>query len=222
MSRRECAPRVPLRRRPAARVRSWIARPPSVVPRAEITENLEELGRAAYLLRVRRFASKNCSGSWRICVLAALLWPSPVWGRATTSAPTQLSDWDKAVEGRPTVVLDRLIFPQGVVGAKNFERHLERVLKREAHRADWGAGQDNRIEYRFEVTELQFSVEGRVLRVHCEAMGRLPRGQKAKSELSFGGFVGERTELTKQVLEIVARGVITRLAQLERRRRGLR
>lgn len=157
-----------------------------------------------------------------LCVLSTFFPPQESWAAQGGGAATALSEWEKPALGHPTVVLDRLTFPQDVAGAEHFEHHLERVLKREASRADWGAGRENRIEYRFEVTELQFSVEGRVLRIHCEAMGRLPRGQQARSELSFGGAATERTELIEQVLEIVARGVITRLAELERRRRGLR
>jgi hypothetical protein len=119
-------------------------------------------------------------------------------------------------------VLDRLDFPQDVSGAPGFQQHLKRVLRREAYRADWGAGRENRIEYRFVVTELSYTLHEKTLRIRCSAIGRLPGGQTAKSELTFGGGVGERTALTKRVLEIVARGVITRLAELERKRRGLR
>jgi hypothetical protein len=133
---------------------------------------------------------------------------------------TQLEE-DSPPNGRPEIHLDSLTFPQDVVGAKGFEAHLRKVLKREASRADWGAGSNNRIEYRFNITELRFTVSGSTMRVHCSATGKLPRGKHAKSDLSFGGHLSERTELTKRVLEIVARGVITRLAQLERIRRGL-
>lgn len=129
---------------------------------------------------------------------------------------------EKPADGRPMVVLDRLVFPQDVVGADGFEKHLKRALKREAYRVDWGAGRENRIEYRFTVTELVYKLSDGALRIECSAVGRLPGGQTAKSELTFGGSLSERNALTKQVLEIVARGVITRLAELERKRRGLR
>lgn len=129
---------------------------------------------------------------------------------------------EKPSDGTPMVVLDRLVFPRDVLGASDFEAHLKRALRREASRADWGAGRENRIEYRFSVTELKYTLIDGALRAHCAAVGRLPGGQTAKSELSFSGHPSERTALTKRVLEIVARGVITRLAELERRRRGLR
>jgi len=95
------------------------------------------------------------------------------------------------------------------------------VLRKEVRRVEWGAGRDNRIEYRFSVTKLELTVNGDVLEVSCTAVGALPGGRTAKSQLSFGGAANERQRVVKQVLEIVARGVITRLAQLERRRRGL-
>ena len=136
-------------------------------------------------------------------------------------AASALSD-EKPTDGHPTVVLNLLKFPKTVVGAKGFESHLKRSLKREAYRADWGAGRENRIEYRFEITELKYTLSDGALRTHCTAVGRLPGGQTAKSQLTFGGRVSERTALTNRVLEIVARGVITRLAELERRRRGLK
>ena len=53
--------------------------------------------------------------------------------------------------------LDRLEFPKDLLGAAGFEKHLRRVLKREAYRADWGAGSSNRIEYRLVVEELRYT-----------------------------------------------------------------
>lgn len=148
------------------------------------------------------------------CVTAAahatLPQPGPV-ELATTKTP----------EGRPDVRLDRLDFPHDVAGSHALKLHLERVLRKEVRRVEWGAGRDNRIEYRFSVTKLELSVRGDVLEVSCTAVGALPGGRTAKSQLTFGGPARERQQVIKQVLEIVARGVITRLAQLERRRRGL-
>lgn len=136
-------------------------------------------------------------------------------------SPVELS-LEKTTEGKPDVHLDRLTFPKDVQNAKDFEKHLKRALKREVYRADWGAGRENRIEYRFEVTKLSFALEEGALRIKCAALGRLPGGRTAKSQLTFGGDPGQRMKLTKKVLGIVARGVVTRLAELERRRRGLR
>jgi hypothetical protein len=124
-----------------------------------------------------------------------------------------------APRGRPSVSLDRLTLPEDVENARVLERHLKHVLRREARRADWGAGSRAKIEYRFTVEELAVSVEAGVLRVRCTALGRLPKGKSARSRLEYGGSPGRRLEEIKKVLEIVARGVMTRLAELERRRR---
>lgn len=123
-------------------------------------------------------------------------------------------------KGRPKVKLDRLDFPHDVVGRRYFEKRLRFMLKKEARRADWGAGRESTIEYRFAVTELSFDKSGEVLRVTCAAVGKLPGGKTAKSRLSFGGDPNKRNALVENVLGIVARGVITRLAELERIRRG--
>ncbi len=149
-------------------------------------------------------------------------WAAHVSPGAASSTALSNASLEKSTEGKPAVYLDKLVFPKDIVGAKSFEAHLRKVLKREAYRADWGAGKDNRIEYRFYIEKLKYTVDGRALRIRCEAIGRLPGGRTAKSELSFGGDIGSRKKLTRQVLEIVGRGVITRLAELERRRRGLK
>lgn len=120
--------------------------------------------------------------------------------------------------GRPTVVLDRLDLPEGL--GRAYGNQLRKVLTREVRRVEWGAGRNNRIEYRFALTELDVSVVDDVLRVRASAVGRLPGGRKAKSRLTFGGDPSRRAALVSRVLEIVARGVITRLAELERVRRG--
>jgi hypothetical protein len=117
------------------------------------------------------------------------------------------------------VTLDSLVLPEGVERTSELQRHLKHVLRREARRADWGAGSSAKIEYRFIVEELSVKLDGSVLRVRCTALGRLPKGKSARSRLEYGGSPARRTEEIKKVLEIVARGVITRLAELERYRR---
>ncbi|MCC6217219.1 MAG: hypothetical protein IT376_20340 [Polyangiaceae bacterium] len=126
-----------------------------------------------------------------------------------------------APRGRPTIQLDRLDFPTDHPRWPAYKQHLRRSLAREAKRAVWGAGRGSTIQYRFEVSELSVvAVADDVLRVTCAATGRLPRGRSASSRLSFGGDPRRRDETVRRVLEIVARGVITRLAEIERVRRG--
>jgi hypothetical protein len=121
-------------------------------------------------------------------------------------------------EGRPKIVLDYLELPAGTPSV--FRKQLKTILYRETRRVRWGAGTGSTITYRFYVTQLDFRVEADVLRVTCHAVGKLPKGKTAKSTLSFSGPVNERNAVVQRVLEIVARGVVTRLAEMERIRRG--
>lgn len=128
---------------------------------------------------------------------------------------------ERSATGRPRVDLDRLTLPDTTPNRAALEKHLRKTLHREAKRLDWGGGRENRIEYRFSVTTLEVRRDGDVLRVHCTAVGELPGGRKARSELDFGGSPAERDRLVKNVLDMVARGVVGRLAEMERARRGL-
>ena len=162
---------------------------------------------------------------WQSCAvlfaLLAALSPTPALAswipRPALGAPAPPR---ARIRGRPKVVLDQLEFPSDVAQAPQYKSHLRATLAKVTRRADWGAGAKNRIEYRFFVTELSFIEEEGVLRVKCTAIGKLPKGKSAKSRLSFSGEPNKRSELVKRVLDIVARGVITRLAELERVRRG--
>jgi hypothetical protein len=119
----------------------------------------------------------------------------------------------------PRVKLDRLSLPPELIGAKAFEKHLRATLHREVRHADWGAGASSQISYRFVVERLDLRQDNGVLHVTCTARGRLPKGKSAKSHIVFGGDPRERTKVVQHVLDIVARGVVTRLAELERARR---
>jgi len=124
-----------------------------------------------------------------------------------------------AGHGGPKVTLDRLDLGK-VPLARSDEVFLRKTLAEEAKRADWGAGAAARIEYRFRLDELSVTEEPRVVRITCSASGFLPKGRRAKSHITFGGAPNERQALVHHVLEIVARGVVTRLSELERRRRA--
>jgi hypothetical protein len=146
----------------------------------------------------------------RVCLATLLL------GGAVLCAPrTLLAEPD----GQPRVLLDHLEFPPEL-GASKYRKHLERTLAREVRQADWGASKDSTIEYRFAITGLALSGAEGVLTVTCTAVGRLPGGRSANSRLSFSGAPKERDTLVKKVLTIVARGVVARLAEIERVRRG--
>lgn len=138
---------------------------------------------------------------------------------APAAAQTELAATELTTSSGPTVILDKLDFP-AILGASKYEKHLRKELRRAAAEADWGAGPDSTIEYRFAVKSLTVEQKGDVLTVKCTAVGSLPRGRQAQSKLSFGGSPREHSDLVRRVLTIVGRGVITRLAEIERVRRG--
>jgi len=123
--------------------------------------------------------------------------------------------------GRPHIRFDRVEIPGGLANREEYLAHLKKALKREAHRADWGASAKNTISLRFEVDRLELVPSASVLQVRCSAIGELPHRRTARSQLSYGGERAQERRLVKQVLEIVARGVVSRLSALERSRRGL-
>jgi len=134
-------------------------------------------------------------------------------------AQAEAEDGSYAASAGPRVKLDRLSLPRDLLDAKSFEAHLRSTLRREVRRADWGAGAKSKISYRFAIERLDLHEDNGVLHVTCTARGRLPKGKSAKSHIVFGGDPHERTKVVQHVLDIVARGVVTRLAELERARR---
>jgi hypothetical protein len=150
-----------------------------------------------------------------LCLLAAgaLVCGAPRVGHA------EVEDSASTTGRGPHVKLDRLSLPSDLIGAKGFETHLRSTLRREVRRADWGAGAKSKISYRFVIEQLDLREADGVLHVTCTARGRLPKGKSAKSHIVFGGDPRERTKVVQHVLDIVARGVVTRLAELERARR---
>lgn len=129
---------------------------------------------------------------------------------------------DDGPAGRPHVVLDKLVVPLNVPEQQRISKVLTKVLKQEAHKVEWGAGNGSRITYRFYLEQLDLSVERGVLKVRCTAFGRLPKGKTARSKLEYGGDPREARKVIDHVLTIVARGVLARLADLERDRRSRR
>ncbi|HKO48981.1 MAG TPA: hypothetical protein VJV79_14720 [Polyangiaceae bacterium] len=149
-----------------------------------------------------------------LCLLAAGV---PALASPVARAEAEASE--RSAGPGPRVKLDRLSLPPELIGAKAFETHLRSTLRREVRHADWGAGPTSKISYRFVVEKLDLREENGVLHVTCTARGRLPKGKSAKSHIVFGGDPRERTKVVRHVLDIVARGVVTRLAELERARR---
>lgn len=127
----------------------------------------------------------------------------------------------QAAADRPGFHVDRVTLPAGLPREAEVRKHLERAIKLAARKADFGLGPRGRVEARFVLTELSYHREGSVLSVHGRLSGRLPSGRHAESAIHFGGKPADEARLTRQVLDILARGVVIRLAALERKRRGL-
>jgi hypothetical protein len=152
-------------------------------------------------------------------LLLACLLVGPILPASARAQEATLIGPDDGPEGRPRIVLDQLVVPDNLPEHQRLSKVLDKVLKHEARRVQWGAGRSNRIAYRFYLEQLDLSVEHGVLRVRCTALGRLPKGKSARSKLDFGGDPKDSQKVIDHVLTIVARGVLSRLAEIERDRR---
>ncbi len=117
--------------------------------------------------------------------------------------------------GRTKVDWTRVDVPEGPDAAR-VEKAVRAALKAAVKRADFGDVRAVTASAR--VVELTWEDRGDVLRLSCTVVGRLKGGPRAKSHISFGGRPEQRKELEKQVLAMVANGVVTRLAELARHR----
>src|SRR5262245_52221198 len=128
-------------------------------------------------------------------------------GLATwTIAPAEAS-------AKPKVSWVRVDMPEGQSGPK-LQKHLRKALEQASRRASFGKAKSVALTAR--VTELLVEERGDVLRITCTVMGRVVGGPGARSRISFGGSPGKREELEKEVLTMVANGLVTRLAQIVR------
>jgi hypothetical protein len=157
------------------------------------------------LLHRRTFLSVLAVGLAAQCGFTTSLQAAPLVGRP---------------KGRPRIKLDRVTLPAGAPYPEETLRHLKFVLHREARRADWGTGAKSTISLRFTIEMLALEQQKNALHVRCSALGELPRRRTARSQLRYGGEIAQGKKLVFQVLEIVARGVISRLADMERTRRS--
>jgi hypothetical protein len=100
--------------------------------------------------------------------------------------------------------------------ADRHTRMLKALLAQAAKKADFGDATHLVMTARL----VQFTAEerGDVVRLTCTIHGRLEGGPGARSRISFGGSPAKRLELEKQVLTMVATGVVTRLAEIARTR----
>lgn len=101
-------------------------------------------------------------------------------------------------------------------GRERLEKDLAKILQKEAHHANWGDGHDGPVEASVTIRELTSVRDGDVVRVTCTGVGKLLRGASAKSKFSFGGRPQEQEKLEHHILQLVARGIVTRLAEMSR------
>jgi hypothetical protein len=129
--------------------------------------------------------------------LASMAAPSPALAGRTKV------DW-KTVEAPSGADHDRVV------------RMLRPILKSTAGKADFGKAKKVLLTAR--LVEFTSVTRGDVHRVSCTLVGRIVGGPTARSHISFGGRPQDRALLEKQVLTMVANGVVTRLSEIVRAR----
>lgn len=97
----------------------------------------------------------------------------------------------------------------------DLERFLKRVLDQETRRANWGARRDSPLEARLAVIEFSVVHAKDIVRVTCTGVGKL-QGQSVRSHFSMGGRPSGKAELERQLLGMLGRGIVSRLAEIAR------
>jgi hypothetical protein len=116
--------------------------------------------------------------------------------------------------GKPKIDWVRVDVPEALSGTK-LGKMLRDALKQATKRANFGKT-PRAVALSARVTEFTTEVHGDVLQVNCTVMGRVAGGAGARSRISYGGSPESRAELEKQVLTMVANGLVARLAQIVR------
>ena len=104
--------------------------------------------------------------------------------------------------------------PENKGSEKKTAKMLRGFLTQAAKKADFGPVTSVKLTAR--VVEFTSVKKGDILQVSCTIVGRLVGGASAKSRISFGGNPNEREQLEKQVLSMVANGLVTRLAEISK------
>ncbi len=96
------------------------------------------------------------------------------------------------------------------------ERFLKQIVDKQTRLANWGAPRQSPLEASFDVTEFSAVAGKDVVRVTCTAVGKLKGGQSVRSHFSMGGRPAGRAELERQLLTMLGRGIVSRLAEVAR------
>jgi hypothetical protein len=123
----------------------------------------------------------------------------------------------------PATAAPRVVWTDITIASRDkrpeLERFLKQIIDRQTRRADWGKARQSPLEARFDVTEFSAVAGKDVVRVTCTGVGKLKGGQSVRSHFSMGGRPAGRVELEKQLLAMLGRGIVSRLAEVARARR---
>ena len=128
--------------------------------------------------------------------------------------------------GLPTeakLFMDKGFETKALGQGKDADRHgrmLKGLLAQATKKADFGKAE--RVVLIARLVEFTAEQRGDVLRLSCTIVGRVDGGPGARSRISYGGSPAKRAELEKQVLTMVANGVVARLAEIARTRAATR
>src|SRR5262245_44007832 len=126
-------------------------------------------------------------------------------GLSTLGAPAS------AALAHPKVAWSRVEVPES---SARLTKVLRSALEQAARKANFGKVKS--ITLAAKLVEFTADQRGDVLRITCAVMGRVVGGQGARSKISYGGNPAAREELEKQVVTMVANGLVARLAQIVR------
>lgn len=138
------------------------------------------------------------------------------WAAAAVLGLAAISAAPASAHAKPRAKVEwaRVEVPESPSSAR-IAKVLKDALKQAGKRADFGKGVKS-VTLSARIVELRSEQQGDVLRVTCTIMGRVAGGAGARSKISYGGNPSKREELEKEVVTMVANGLVARLAQIVR------
>ncbi len=105
--------------------------------------------------------------------------------------------------------------------AARLTKALNKLLKAATTRADWGKRKDKSGTFTLSarVTTFEWQESDGVVHLDLAAVGKVLGGSGVKTKIRVGGKPSERKKLEKDGLRIVADGLVTRLADVVRRKK---
>jgi hypothetical protein len=101
--------------------------------------------------------------------------------------------------------------------ARRVAKSLSAMLKKSARHVDWGKKKEA-VRVAARITRFDWQELDDVLRLEITAVGRVEGGSEVRSRVRVGGRPTERAKLEREGLRIVAEGLVTRLAEVVRRK----